>query len=283
MTYEDSVSNWLTRLSDGDERAIEIAFDRYFDKLKRLATSKMTGLNQAQRSGEDVALSAFRSFCSGVKKGCLVVEKENDLWARLFLVVTRKVCAERRRQRADKRGGDSIQVDHIQFGENGEEEDLLANVAGKEPSPELASEIASQAEEMLRLFGNNPKRRQILELRLLGWNDAEIAKKMSLTTRTIRWHVLKISELFEFVSSVEILFEELFSRSTLGEAAKTSGLEFDTAQRIVDVAAELWKKEFGQIPIFQVERQRNLGNTFVLLKERIRGSWLDDLLKERRS
>ena len=283
MTYEDSVSNWLTRLCDGDERAIEIAFNRYFDKLTRLATSKMKGLNQAQRSGEDVALSAFRSFCSGVKKGCLVVEKENDLWARLFLVVTRKVCAERRRQRADKRGGDSIQVDHIQFGENGEEEDLLANVAGKEPSPELASEIASQAEEMLRLFGNNPKRRQILELRLLGWNDAEIAKKMSLTTRTIRWHVLKISELFEFVSSVEILFEELFSRSTLGEAAKTSGLEFDTAQRIVDVAAELWKKEFGQIPIFQVERQRNLGNTFVLLKERIRGSWLDDLLKERRS
>ncbi len=282
MTYEDSVSNWLTRLSGGDERAIEIAFDRYFKKLTRLATSKMTGLNQAQRSGEDVALSAFRSFCSSVKVGRLVVEKETDLWTGLFLVVTRKVCAERRRQLADKRGGKSSQVDHFQIGENGEEEDLLANVAGNEPSPELASEMASQAEEVLRLFGKNPKRRRILELRLLGWNDEEIAKELLLTRRTIRGHVLKICELFEFVSSVEILFEELFSKATLDEAAKTAGLELDTAQRIVDVVAELWKKEFGQIPSFPPAQSRNLGNKFVLLKERIRGQWLDDLLNARR-
>ncbi|MBQ8362877.1 MAG: hypothetical protein IJX36_02980, partial [Thermoguttaceae bacterium] len=63
----DAVSNWIARLSDGDESAYDAMFSRYFERLVRLAARKMNGMDQVAYSCEDVALSAARSFCVAVR------------------------------------------------------------------------------------------------------------------------------------------------------------------------------------------------------------------------
>jgi len=284
MSYEKSVSTWLTLLSDGDERAIETAFDRYFTRLTRLATSKMTGLNQAVRSGEDVALSAFRSFFSGIKARRLVVDEESDLWACLFRIVTRKACAERRREFASKRGG-ALRASSVQTDDDGEDVDILAEVAGREPSPDIACEMASRADEILRLFEDNPKRRRIVELKLLGADDSEIAQELLLTKRTVCWHLSKIRERVEFVTSAELLLDELFFGASLDVASEKAGWTIEHAKRVLDEALTLWRQESNVTPAFLAESDSpksdadDDGKTLDIWKRRVRDSWIDPLLE----
>ena len=66
---EDSLSTWITGLKDGDQAAAERLWHMYFEKMVLLARRKLRGASTAATSEEDVALSAFKSFCLGIQRG----------------------------------------------------------------------------------------------------------------------------------------------------------------------------------------------------------------------
>ena len=69
MSDPDDVTRWIGRLTDGDEAAAQAIWERYFEKLVRLARQKLSKMPRRVADEEDVALSAMHSFYQGAVAG----------------------------------------------------------------------------------------------------------------------------------------------------------------------------------------------------------------------
>ncbi len=69
MPSENSVSRWLEGLRKGNDADVERLWDRYFQRLVRVASGRMPGHARRASDEEDIALSAFHSFCDRVGRG----------------------------------------------------------------------------------------------------------------------------------------------------------------------------------------------------------------------
>jgi hypothetical protein len=71
MSSTGSITHWLEQLRAGNRDAVKPLLERYFPRLVGLARKKRQGARLAAADAEDVAQSAFHSFCQGVARGRL--------------------------------------------------------------------------------------------------------------------------------------------------------------------------------------------------------------------
>ena len=69
MSSDGSVSRWLNRLLTGDRNAVQPLWELYFHRLVTMARQKLRDLPRTVADEEDVALSAFDSFCRRAEQG----------------------------------------------------------------------------------------------------------------------------------------------------------------------------------------------------------------------
>ncbi len=69
MPPGEAITVWLQRLQEGDEVAAQRLWEEYFRRLVGLARKRLVGLPRRAADEEDVALSAFDSFCRGAEQG----------------------------------------------------------------------------------------------------------------------------------------------------------------------------------------------------------------------
>jgi hypothetical protein len=69
MSTSGSVTHWLGLLKAGDHAAAQPLWERYFGRLVGLARARLRGARGHAADEEDVALSAFASFCKGAEQG----------------------------------------------------------------------------------------------------------------------------------------------------------------------------------------------------------------------
>ena len=190
MTGEDqgSVSQWLGDLRAGDQGAAQPLWDRYFDRLVRLAGVRLrsTRSSSAEADEEDAALSAFDSFCAGAARGRFPdLADRDDLWRLLVVITARKVQAQARRGRRLKRGSGQVRSmtdlrgDYADPGDDG-----LDRIIGTEPTPEFAAEVAEEFDRLLEALGDESLRRVALG-RLEGYTNDEIADRLGCARRTV--------------------------------------------------------------------------------------------------
>jgi DNA-directed RNA polymerase specialized sigma24 family protein len=185
MAETDSVTCLLDGLKAGDGDDIRRLWDRYFERLVRLAGARLPRHNRRDADEEDVALSAFQSFCDGVGRGRFPrLADRNDLWRVLATITTRKVLDSLRRQCRQKRGGGRA-LGESAVGD-GDRDDAagMDRLAGREPTPE---EVARFADDCDRLFArlDDPTLRSIARLRLEGHTSDEVAAALNVSTRTV--------------------------------------------------------------------------------------------------
>src|SRR6516225_7429129 len=109
MPSGGSVTNWLKQLEAGDSVAAQRLWERYFRRLVGLARKKIQGAGYASRDEEDVALSAFDSFCRGAEAGRFPrLDDRDDLWQLLVTITARKAYQLALHNRRRKRGGDAV-------------------------------------------------------------------------------------------------------------------------------------------------------------------------------
>ena len=194
----ESPTYWLPALQQGNEQAAERLWKEYFLKTVRLAKRKMGGLRLRAADEEDVALSAMNSFCQMAKNRDEPIADSTELWKLLATIVRRKVNKERQRQFAGKRqeyrlvgeSGISPMQDDEEKAEFGSG---LTQISAREPSPELAMELAETWERILAL----PEAEEIVLLKRDGYSNSEIAEKMGCSTRTVQRAIEKIRKEWE--------------------------------------------------------------------------------------
>ena len=194
----EELSRWLEDLSHGDEGAARQLWERYFEKLVRLARRKMDGLDLRSADEEDVALSAMNSFCRGMAAHRFDgIAGAEELWKLLVTITARKVCAQRRQHFAQKRGGGRVRGESI-FDSAADENGIgigIGEVLGREPTPELAVGFAENCREMIDSLEDETLQKIVL-LTLEGYRTPEIAEKLGCVRRTVERKLQVIRELW---------------------------------------------------------------------------------------
>ena len=180
MSSEHSVTDWLTRLKEGDSQAASAIWRRYSQQMIRVARDRMSGMPRRAYDEEDAAMSAFNLFTHRVQAGSFPqLGDRNDLWRLLFLLTTQRVAAWRRRESAYKRGGTRKSPASM----NAEDELALLEVACKEPTPEF---LAQAMENCERLLGQLEDRsRKIAVMKMEGYSNHDISVEIGVTERTV--------------------------------------------------------------------------------------------------
>ena len=187
MASEGSVTRWLGEIKAGDEIAAENLWQRYFAQLVRLCRKKLAGHPRRAADEEDVALSAFDSFCRGMQEGRFPQLRDRDnLWRLLIIVAARKAIDYLKFERREKRGGGKI-YSESELAADGHWESLgsLEQVVGTEPTPEFAALVAEERERLLSCLDDEMSRR-VAQQKFEGYTNEEIAQQLNCSPRTVQ-------------------------------------------------------------------------------------------------
>jgi DNA-directed RNA polymerase specialized sigma24 family protein len=195
MASDGSVTHWLVQLQAGDPAAAQELWQRYYQCLVGLARKKLRGSPRRVADEEDVALSAFDSFCRQAEQGYFPQLHDRDnLWRLLVLLTTRKAAHQRRDQMRQKRGGGvTIQSETCGVLEDGA---ILEQIVSREPSPEFAAQVAEECQRLLRKL-DDPELEAVALARMEGYTVEEIAQKHGYAVRSIKRKLQLIRAIWE--------------------------------------------------------------------------------------
>jgi DNA-directed RNA polymerase specialized sigma24 family protein len=194
MSVDHSPSLWLQQLREGDSVAAQRLWEAYYQKLVGIARRKLQGRVRLVGDEEDVALSAFKSFCRGVERGRYPqLSDRGDMWNLLVTITFHKVLHLVRDEDREKRGGGRkfVAADAATS-----DADLLQQLVGTEPTPEVAAQVAEEAERLLDCLPSQ----ELVELALLkmeGYTNDEIAKRWQKAERTVERKLNLIRKIWE--------------------------------------------------------------------------------------
>jgi len=194
MSSGGSVTRWVTALRDGDDEAARQLWDRYFQKLVRLARQKLADTPRCVADEEDVALSVFRRLCDGALQGGFAnLGSRDELWRLLVTITTNRVIDQQRRLTCEKRMPRA--KGEPEFGRTGPPPERLDEIVAEEPTPEFLCQLAEEHARLLELLDDDALR-QVVLLKLEGMNNEEVAGSLGITSRSVRRKLARIREIW---------------------------------------------------------------------------------------
>jgi DNA-directed RNA polymerase specialized sigma24 family protein len=186
----NSVTRWISALKQGDQAAASGLWESYFRRLVGLARTRLRDVPRLIADEEDVALSAFDSFCRRAQAGQFRrLNDRDDLWQILALITVRKAIDLRNYEGRQSRGMGRVRslADLTQGG--------LEAIGGDEPSPELAAQLAEEYQRLMERLGDSGLR-SVATLKLEGHTNDEIAARLGCVTSTVERKLARIRGLW---------------------------------------------------------------------------------------
>jgi DNA-directed RNA polymerase specialized sigma24 family protein len=193
MVVDDSahsVSKWIIGARLGEDQAIQRLWECYFERLVVFARHRLAGMPRRVADEEDVALSAFASFCHVAREGRFPKLADRDgLWRLLLTFTAAKATDLRRKGLCKKRGageirGDSGLIDNHDSNANGG----LDQVIGDVPTPDFAAMAAEEYRILINLLDDEI--RPVALAKMEGFTNSEVASRfripVSRVERTLR-------------------------------------------------------------------------------------------------
>jgi DNA-directed RNA polymerase specialized sigma24 family protein len=142
-----------------------------------LARARLRSAPKRAANEEDVALSAFASFCRNAEAGRFPDLSDRDsLWRLLAAFTARKAVHHVRDAARLKRGGGMTPADGS---------GVLADVLGREPDPGLAAEVADECDRLLAVLGDADLK-QVALLRMDGHSVEQVAAAVGCAPRSVK-------------------------------------------------------------------------------------------------
>src|SRR5260221_6155963 len=176
MSSTGSITHLFEQLQGGDRASVQKLWELYFRRLVGLARKKLGDLPRRAAGEEDVALSAFDSFCRAAEQGRFpqLLDRDN-LWRVLMVMTARKALHLVRDEHRLKRGGGNV----------GELDDAeLEQVVGREPTPDFAAQVAEECERLLSSL-ENKELETVALMKMDGHSNDEIAAHLNCAPRSV--------------------------------------------------------------------------------------------------
>jgi DNA-directed RNA polymerase specialized sigma24 family protein len=199
MRPDASVTQWLDRLKAGDPDAAQKLWERYFRRLVGLAKKKLRASPRRAADEEDVALSAFDSFCRGAGQARFPrLHDRLDLWQLLVLLTARKAVDLAQHERRQKRGGGGVLDEAALPGpaRSSAQGAALDQIEGPEPTPAFAAQVAEECRRLLERL-DSPELRDVALRKVEGYGNEEIAAQLGCGLRTVERRLRLIRSIWE--------------------------------------------------------------------------------------
>src|SRR5690242_18330533 len=168
VLHENSVTLRIQGIKAGDGSDVQRLWVRYFERLVRLAGAKLPAHCRRAFDEEDVALSAFQSFCDRAGRGQFPrLNDRDDLWRLLATITVRKALDTMRHQIRQKRGGGHVLGESALLVNQGGDGECWAELLSREPAPEDVAQFADDYRSLLAKLPD-PTLRSIAQRRLEG-------------------------------------------------------------------------------------------------------------------
>lgn len=204
MTPAGSITRWIGYVRDGDPAAAQNLWEKYYPGMVELARRRLRNVPRRAADEEDVALSAFNSFCLGARNGRFSrLTDRNSLWSLLVAITAHKAVDLIRMNNRQKRGG---------LGQAGVEQDQpdrsqracivesdLGQLLSRTPTPEFALQIAEELERLLDHLDRtgDADLRSIAVWKMDGEANAAIAARLGCVRRTVERKLQLIASVWE--------------------------------------------------------------------------------------
>ena len=176
LTDAELVERWR----DGDETAATILHERYLTKLLNLVGRHLADRFNSRLDPDDVVQSVFRSIFRLTREGRFEFEGDSDFWKLLLTMALNKVRNTVRHHQAGKR---DPALESVSTSADGME----SYIAGRLSSQPTLQEIVSFADLLERVLVRlDPDQQLLIQYRLEGYTQKEIADKLGVDDRTVR-------------------------------------------------------------------------------------------------
>src|SRR5262249_46151238 len=158
--------------------AAQRLWGRYYPRLVALARQRLRAAARRVADEEDVALSAFDSFCAAAAQGRLPdLRDRNDLWGLLMTITARKAADLVNFHKRKKRGGGLVRGDSALAGSD-DAGPGLDGMQGDDLAPDVAAQLAEEVERLLTRLdaSQDPQLRQVAVWKMEGHANADIAR-----------------------------------------------------------------------------------------------------------
>lgn len=198
---QESITTWIQQLKAGQADAAQHLWETYFLRMVELARQKLAGTKKTVADEEDVAVSAFRSFCVRAREGRFTQLTDRDnLWPLLMAITQNKSIDMIRRQNRQRRGGTGAkEPEPLSLGRIIDETaNSLSDLLSREPDPEFAALMADELQHQLQHLDNagDPDLKLIALLKLEGCSTTEIAGSIGCVRRSVERKLQVISAIW---------------------------------------------------------------------------------------
>jgi DNA-directed RNA polymerase specialized sigma24 family protein len=196
MSAPGSVANWLAQLKEGDSAGAQALWERYFPRMVALARKRLHGARRREADEEDVALSAFDTFCRGAVQGRFPqLADRDDLWRVLVVLTARKALDLLTRQGRLKHGGGKLTGESaLDTGASGAWG--IEQVVGHEPTPAFAAQVAEEYRRLLDRLGDD-ELRAIAVGKMEGYTNEQLAERLGCALATVERRLRVIRKSWE--------------------------------------------------------------------------------------
>jgi DNA-directed RNA polymerase specialized sigma24 family protein len=180
MASAESVTYWIHQLKEGERDAVQKLWEDYFPRLVRQARQWLRGTRTQAVDAEDIALSAFDTFCRRAEEGCFPkLFDRGDLWQLLVVIAFRKTCNQVHHEaRRQPQNGKVYDASALASKDADDAGSILSSVIGREPDPALVIEIAEKCRHLLEML-STAELQNVALWKLEGYSNAEIAAKLN--------------------------------------------------------------------------------------------------------
>ena len=165
----------LENLRQGDRDAATVLYRRYAKRLRQLIRAKCSSELARRVDAEDIMQSVFHAFFRGARGGCYQVPAGEELWPLLLVIALNKIRTQGTYHRAAKRD--------VRLTQGLDDADALRKAVTRLEPDEPVPFLNLIAEETLERMP--PSQREIVELRVAGYEVEEIAEKVGRSKRTV--------------------------------------------------------------------------------------------------
>jgi RNA polymerase sigma-70 factor (ECF subfamily) len=174
-----ATTDMLSRWQQGDPRAAGELFERYAQRLTRLAEQHLSRRVAGRIDGEDVVQSVFRTFFRRSAGGEFHIDHASELWRLLARITLMKARAKGRHHTAQKR--DVRAETPLPSGE--EPSAWWLEPLARDPDPADAVAVVNLIEFLLRdrpaVFAS------VLEMRLQGESVVDVARQLGVSRKVV--------------------------------------------------------------------------------------------------
>ncbi len=176
----------IARVRSGDQDAASELYGRYVSRLLRIVFRQIDSSSVAARlDPEDVVQSAVWSFVRRLREGEFKFDDEEDIWKLLTTVVLNKTRNQIERNLAARRS--------VNRESRVEDRDLEEQTLRRLQMQPSISDALAFRETLQQLFAKlDTTDATVLQMRLEGYSQQEIADELDLAARTIRRRLVGI-------------------------------------------------------------------------------------------